>query len=41
MAEHHDIKVAKGTYEGFLSLLKWGTIASVVATAFVILIIAN
>ena len=40
MAEQQDITEAKGTYEGFLSLLKWGTIASVIVTAIVVLIIA-
>lgn len=40
LGEHQDITAAKGTYEGFISLFKWGTIASVVVTAIVVLIIA-
>ena len=40
LGEHQDISAAKGTYEGFISLFKWGTIASAVVTAIVVLIIA-
>lgn len=39
MAEHQDMTAAKETYSGFLSLFKWGTIASVIATAIVVLIL--
>lgn len=34
------MRAASETYSGFLSLLKWGTIASVAAAALVVLIIA-
>lgn len=40
MAGNQDIGPAKDTYEGFITLFKWGTIASVVVVALVILIIA-
>lgn len=39
MAEQQDISAAKETYAGFLTLFKWGTIASVIATAIVVLIL--
>lgn len=41
MAESHDIREAKDTYEGFLSLLKWGAILSIITTAFVLWLIAG
>lgn len=34
------MRAASETYSGFLSLLKWGTIISVVTAALVVLIIA-
>ena len=40
MAEQQDISAAKSTYEGFISLFKWGTIVSAAVTALVVLIIA-
>jgi hypothetical protein len=40
MAGNQDMGPAKDTYEGFIALFKWGTIASVVVVALVILIIA-
>ncbi len=40
MAEHQDISEAAGTYSGFIKLLKWGTIVSVVTTVIVVLIIS-
>jgi tetrahydromethanopterin S-methyltransferase subunit B len=40
MAENQDIREATATYSGFLSLLKWGTIVSILVTALVVLIIA-
>ncbi len=40
MAEQ-DMKQANQSYAGFLNLLKWGTAATVIATAIVILLIAN
>lgn len=41
MADQHDMGEAEGTYAGFLSLLKWGTIISVAVTVLVVLIIAS
>ncbi len=35
-----DIREARSTYEGFISLFKWGTVAAAIITAFVILIIS-
>lgn len=35
-----DISAANDTYSGFLSLLKVGTIITVIITAFVVLLIA-
>lgn len=40
MAEHQDMTAANGTYAGFLTLFKWGTIVSAIATVIVVLIIA-
>lgn len=40
LGDHQDITAAKGTYEGFITLFKWGTIVSVAVTALVVLIIA-
>ncbi|MBK7163399.1 aa3-type cytochrome c oxidase subunit IV [Sphingorhabdus pulchriflava] len=40
MAGNQDIRAASETYTGFLSLLKWGTIAAVIVTAIVVLVIA-
>ncbi|AGH48371.1 MULTISPECIES: aa3-type cytochrome c oxidase subunit IV [Sphingomonadales] len=37
----NDLKAHEGTYEGFLSLMKIGTIACVVAAALVVYLIAN
>nr|WP_089220230.1 aa3-type cytochrome c oxidase subunit IV [Sphingomonas laterariae] len=37
----NDMKAHEGTYGGFLSLLKIGTIISVIAAAVVIYLIAN
>ncbi|MFC4292245.1 aa3-type cytochrome c oxidase subunit IV [Sphingorhabdus arenilitoris] len=41
MAEQQDITTAKGTYEGFLNLLKWGSVIAAVTTVLVVLIISN
>jgi Mn2+/Fe2+ NRAMP family transporter len=41
MAGQQDITEAKGTYSGFLTLFKWGAVATAVVTALVVLIIAN
>lgn len=35
-----DFREAKGTYEGFISLFKWGSVAAAIVTAFVILLIS-
>lgn len=35
-----DISEAENTFSGFVTLMKWGTIISVIAAAFVILLIA-
>ncbi len=40
MAEQ-DMNQANQSYEGFVNLIKWGTIASVVSAAIVILLIAS
>ncbi len=41
MASNNDMKAHEGTYTGVMSLLKWGTIASVLLTALVIILISN
>lgn len=41
MAEQQDMTAANGTYDGFLKLLKWGTVLSVITTVVVVLIIAS
>jgi Bacterial aa3 type cytochrome c oxidase subunit IV len=41
LGEQQDITAAKGTYEGFISLFKWGTIVAVLTGFVVILIIAR
>lgn len=40
MASGNDMKAANESYTGFLALLKWGTILSVITVAFVIFLIA-
>jgi hypothetical protein len=40
MAAANDMKMAESTYSGFLKLLKFGSIAVVLVTAFVIFMIA-
>jgi len=40
MASGQDITSAKGTYGGFVTLIKWGTIVSAFFVALVVLIIA-
>lgn len=40
MASGNDMKAAESTYAGFLTLLKWGTVASALVTALVIFLIA-
>ena len=41
LGDQQDISSAKETYAGFMSMLKWGTIATVVVTALVVLISAS
>lgn len=40
MAGNQDIREAKETYSGFITLFKWGAVVSALAAALVILIIA-
>lgn len=40
VAGNQDIGPAKQTYEGFISLFKWGTIVSAAVVALVVLIIS-
>lgn len=32
---------ASGTYSGFIGLMKWGTVASIIVAAIVVLLIAG
>jgi len=41
MASDGNMKSATQTYEGFVALIKWGTIACVLVAALVILLIAR
>lgn len=40
MASNNDMKAAEGTYNGFLVLLKWGTIISFIIALLVMMMIA-
>ena len=40
MASGNDMKSAESTYSGFLAMLKWGSIAAVLITALVVILIA-
>lgn len=40
MASGNDMKAANATYSGFLTLLKWGSVITVLVTALVIALIA-
>lgn len=40
MAKIDNMKAARGTYEGFISMTKWGTIAAAIIAAIVVMIIA-
>jgi len=40
MASQNDMKMAEGTYSTFIGLIKWGTILSAIAAAFVVLVIS-
>lgn len=41
MASNGDLKHEIKTYEGFLSLMKWGTIVSIATAALVVILIAS
>ncbi|WOK36275.1 aa3-type cytochrome c oxidase subunit IV [Sphingomonas sp. C3-2] len=41
MADTGDFKMHDDTYQGFISLMKWGGLATIVVTALVIVLIAN
>lgn len=40
MAGGNNIKAHNATYEGFIGLVKWGTVATVLVTALVVYLIA-
>ena len=40
MASGNDIKAAEAAYSGFTTLLKWGSIVTIVVVALVIILIA-
>ncbi|MCW2411045.1 MULTISPECIES: aa3-type cytochrome c oxidase subunit IV [unclassified Sphingobium] len=40
MANEQDMNQATGSYSGFVTLMKWGTILSAIAALIVIMIIA-
>ena len=40
MASQNDMKMAETTYSGFLTFVKWGTVAAVIVAAIVILLIS-
>lgn len=41
LAGHQDIEPAKATYSSFISLFKWGSVATAIVTLIVVLIIAG
>jgi len=41
MASDGNLNSATQTYEGFVSLMKWGTIASALVAALVVVLIAS
>ena len=41
MASGNDMKAHESTYSGFLGLAKWGSILTVLVTAFVVITIAS
>lgn len=41
MASGNDIHAHESTYSGFLGLVKWGSIVTVLVTAFVVITIAS
>lgn len=40
MANQQDMSQANGTFTGFVTLMKWGSICTAIVAAFVILIIS-
>lgn len=41
MASGNDMKAHESTYNGFIGLVKWGSVLTVLTTAFVIYMIAT
>jgi hypothetical protein len=41
MASNNDMKAHEGTYTGVMNLMKWGTIASALLAALVVILIAS
>jgi len=41
MASGNDMKAHESTYSGFIGLVKWGSILTVLVTAFVLYMIAS
>ncbi|MFT3968453.1 MAG: aa3-type cytochrome c oxidase subunit IV [Sphingobium sp.] len=41
MNSEQNFRAAQSTYNGFVGLVKWGTIAAVIVTALVVLLIAR
>jgi hypothetical protein len=41
MVQEGNIKSATETYEGFVAVMKWGTVASLIAGAIVVLLISS
>ena len=41
MADNGDMTAHSGTYEGFIGLMKWGSVATAVVVAIVIALIAS
>ena len=41
MAGNQDLKSAEQTYSGFLGLMKWGTVATIIIVALVVYLLAS
>ncbi|MFN3517347.1 MAG: aa3-type cytochrome c oxidase subunit IV [Novosphingobium sp.] len=41
MASGNDMKAHESTYSGFTSVVKWGTVAAVLVTAFILYMITK
>lgn len=41
MASGNDIRAAQESYNGFVGIVKWGTILSIIAVTFVVGLIAS